>query len=94
MQFYRAIDALMDLQLLRLGRMAHLAASEEKAIGPMVDASVFASQQFGNYFLDRRDRERFDHNLAFVDWDEAARLAACGVTCEPDPEAEPAQPVN
>jgi hypothetical protein len=94
MQFYRAIDVLMDLQLLRVGRMAHLTASEEKAIGPMVDASVFASQQFGNYFLDRRDRERFYRNLDFVDWYEAARLAACGVTCEPDPEAEPAQPVN
>ena len=96
MQFYRALDALLDLQLLRLGRMAHLSPSEEKSIGPMVDSSVFAIQQFGNYFLDRRDRERFYRNLDFVDWDEAARLAACGVTCEPEaePEGEPAQPVN
>lgn len=94
MQFYRALDALLDLQLLRAGRMAHLTASEEQCVGPMVDSKVFAIQQFNNYFLDRRARRRFEHNLAFLgDWDAAARTAAYGMTCEPDP-GDDAPPVN
>lgn len=85
MQLYRAIDALMDLQLLRVGRMAHLTPTEETYIGPMVSSEVFAVQQLGFRFLNRRARECFEYNINFLDPVQAAGLAAIGRFYEPVP---------
>jgi hypothetical protein len=82
MQLYRALEALMDLQLLRAGRMAHMTPAEESYIGPLVDPDVYAVQEFGIHRLDRRGRERFEHNVAFVPDIEAAHLAAIGLKCD------------
>ncbi len=86
MQLYRALDAILDLQLLRAGRMAHLTAKEEEFIGPMVSSAVFAFQPVGIHIFSRFQRECYDRNLEHLAPEEALRLAHFGLTFHPPPE--------
>jgi len=60
MSLYRAVNTLCDLQTTRLGRLAHLAKSENEAIGPLADPKVFAFMNIEGRQMSRINRERFD----------------------------------
>ena len=90
MQLYRALDAVMDLQLLRSGRMAHLTTKEEEFIGPMVSSTVFAFQSVGGHVFSRFQRQCYERNLEHLDPEQALRLARLGLTYNAAPEPAPA----
>ena len=60
MSLHRAINTLRDLQTLRIGRLFHLAKSENEAIGPLASPSVFAFQVIEGVRMNRIARENFD----------------------------------
>ena len=68
MSLHRALSALRDLQTIRLGRLAHLAKSENEAIGPLASPRVFAYALVDGIRMNRDARECFDeiHGLTNV----------------------------
>jgi hypothetical protein len=68
MLLHRALNTLRDLQTIRLGRLIHLAKSEQQSIGPLAAPKSFALMVVENMILDRRGRDRFDeyHNVTEV----------------------------
>lgn len=57
MSLHRAINALRELQTIRLGRVFHLARHEQRAIGPLASPAVFAFQVMDGVRLGRFSRE-------------------------------------
>ena len=68
MSLHRALSALRDLQTIRLGRLAHLAKSENEAIGPLASPRVYAYALVDGIRMNRDARECFDeiHGLTNV----------------------------
>jgi hypothetical protein len=60
MSLHRALNTFRELQTTRLGRMIHLAKSENEAIGPLADSKVFARMNIEGRQMSRVNRERFD----------------------------------
>jgi hypothetical protein len=60
MSLHRALNTFRELQTTRLGRMIHLAKSENEAIGPLADSRVFAYMNIEGRQMSRGNRERFD----------------------------------
>jgi len=60
MSLHRALNTFRDLQTTRLGRLIHLAKSENEAIGPLADSRVFAYMNIEGRQMSRVNRERFD----------------------------------
>jgi hypothetical protein len=60
MSLHRALNTFRDLQTTRLGRIVHLAKSENEAIGPLASPKVFAYMMVEGFPMDRRGREAFD----------------------------------
>ena len=66
MSLHRAINTLRDLRTIRLGRIVHLAKSENETIGPLASPSVFAFSAVDGMRMNRVARENFDgcHGVA------------------------------
>jgi hypothetical protein len=60
MSLHRALNTFRDLQTTRLGRLIHLAKSENEAIGPLADSKVFAFMNIEGRQMNRVQREYFD----------------------------------
>ena len=60
MSLHRALNTLRDLQTIRLGRIAHLAKSENETIGPLCSPNVFAFSVVEGMRMNRVARENFD----------------------------------
>jgi len=60
MSLHRSLNTFRELQTTRLGRIIHLAKSENEAIGPLADPKVFAFMNIEGRQLHRIQRERFD----------------------------------
>ena len=60
MSLHRALTTFRDLQTTRLGRMIHLAKSENEAIGPLADSKAFAFMNIEGRQMNRVNREYFD----------------------------------
>jgi len=60
MSLHRALNTLRDLQTIRLGRIVHLAKSENETIGPLASPHVFAFPVVDGMRMNRVARENFD----------------------------------
>ena len=60
MSLHRALNTLRDLQTIRLGRIIHLAKSENETIGPLASPKVFAFPVVDGMRMNRVARENFD----------------------------------
>jgi len=67
MSLHRALNALRDLQTLRLGRIVQLANSENEAIGPLAAPKTYAAAIVDGIPMDRISRDQYDTCYGITD---------------------------